>query len=87
MDQSAPVMTIDETTREKLRQMIASIERLEEEKKEVVEQIKDIYAEAKAFGLDTKAMRTCVRLKKQDKDQREEQEMVLETYMVALGLI
>jgi len=87
MDDSAPVMTINETTREQLRRTIERIERLEEEKKEVAEQIKDVYAEAKAFGLDTKALRTCVRLRKQDKAERQEQELVLETYLVALGEI
>ncbi len=85
MDDSAPVMTINETTREQLRRTIERIERLEEEKKEVAEQIKDVYAEAKAFGLDTKALRTCVKLRKQDKAERQEQELVLETYLVELG--
>lgn len=75
----------DETTREKLRQTVAKIERLEEEKAEVAEQIKDTYAEAKAIGFDTKALRQVVRLRKIARAEREEQEMILETYMVALG--
>ncbi len=87
MADSTEVMVINETTREQLRRTVERIERLEEEKKEVAEQIKDVYAEAKAFGLDVKAIRTCVRLKKQDSDQRQEQELILETYMTALGLI
>lgn len=78
---------LNETTREKLRQTIERIERLEEEKKEVAEQIKDIYAEAKAFGFDTKALRQVVRVRKIDRAEREEQEMVLDTYLAALGEI
>ena len=81
----ASITHLTEATREKLRQTVAKIERLEEEKKEVAEQIKDIYAEAKAFGFDTKALRQVVRLRKVDKADREEQEMVLETYLIALG--
>ena len=65
--------------------LIAKIERLEEEKKEVAEQIKEIYAEAKAFGFDTKALRQVIKLRKVDRAEREEQEMVLDTYLLALG--
>ncbi len=76
---------LTETTREKLRQTVAKIERLEEEKKEVGEQIKDVYAEAKALGFDTKALRQVISLRKIDRAKREEQEMVLETYLIAVG--
>ncbi|ABI77018.1 conserved hypothetical protein [Hyphomonas neptunium ATCC 15444] len=85
MDDSFELTKIDETTREKLRQTVAKIERLEEEKKEVAEQIKDVYAEAKAIGFDTKALRQVVRLRKIERAEREEQEMILETYLIALG--
>lgn len=78
---------LDQTTREKLRQTIERIERLEEEKKEVAEQIKDVYSEAKAFGFDTKALRQVVRIRKMDRNDREEQEAVLDTYLAALGEI
>lgn len=81
----ASISHLTEATREKLRQTVSKIERLEEEKKEVAEQIKDIYAEAKAFGFDTKALRQVIRLRKVDRAEREEQEMVLETYLLALG--
>ena len=84
MDDSA-ITHLTEATREKLRQTVAKIERLEEEKKEVAEQIKEIYAEAKAFGFDTKALRQVIKLRKIDKADRDEQEMVLETYLIALG--
>ncbi|MGH1421816.1 MAG: DUF2312 domain-containing protein [Hyphomonas sp.] len=79
------IQHLNETTREKLRQTVAKIERLEEEKKEVAEQIKDIYAEAKALGFDVKALRQVVRLRKVDRAEREEQEMILETYLIAIG--
>ncbi len=81
----ASISNLTEATREKLRQTVAKIERLEEEKKEVAEQIKEIYAEAKAFGFDTKALRQVIRLRKVDKAEREEHEMVLGTYLIALG--
>ncbi len=77
--------TLTETAREKLRQTVARIERLEEEKKEVAEQIKDVYGEAKAMGYDTKALRAVVRIKKQDKQDRQEQEAMLELYLDAIG--
>ena len=76
---------LTETTKEKLRQTVSKIERLEEEKKEVAEQIKDIYAEAKAFGFDVKALRQVIRLRKVEKADREEQEMMLELYLMATG--
>ena len=81
----APLENLTQATREKLRQTVTKIERLEEEKKEVAEQIKEIYAEAKAFGFDTKALRQVIRLRKIDKAERDEQEMMLETYLIALG--
>ena len=81
----APIENLTEASREKLRQTVAKIERLEEEKKEVAEQIKEIYAEAKAFGFDTKALRQVIKLRKIDKADRDEQEMMLETYLIALG--
>lgn len=84
-DVSATHLT--EATKEKLRQTIERIERLEEEKKEIAEQIKEVYAEAKAFGFDTKALRQVIRIRKTDRAEREEQEMVLDTYLAALGEI
>lgn len=78
---------LTDAAREKLRLTVERIERLEIEKKEVADQIKDVYAEAKAMGYDTKALRQVVRLRKQDRDERQEQEAVLETYLIALGEI
>lgn len=77
--------SLTETAREKLRQIVARIERLEEEKAEVANQIKEVYAEAKAFGYDTKALRQVIRVRKVDAKEREELEMVLDVYLVALG--
>jgi uncharacterized protein (UPF0335 family) len=76
---------LTETTKEKLRQTVAKIERLAEEKQEVAEQIKEVYAEAKAFGFDTKAMRALIALRKLDQAEREEREMILELYLIATG--
>lgn len=81
----AVATNLTETAREKLRQTVARIERLEEEKKEVAEQIKEVYGEAKAMGYDTKALRAVIRIKKQDKNDRQEQEAMLELYLDALG--
>ena len=72
---------------DQLRLFIERIERLEEEKKGIADDIRDVYAEAKANGYDAKAMRTIVRLRKQEPDERKEQETILETYMHALGML
>ena len=73
--------------KDQLKAFVERIERLEEEKKAISDDIRDVYAEAKGTGYDVKAMRAVVRLRKQDKDERIEYEAVLETYMHALGLI
>ena len=73
--------------RDQLKAIIERIERLEEEKKATSDDIRDVYAEAKGNGFDVKALRTVVRLRKLDSDERREQEAVLETYMHALGML
>jgi len=70
-----------------LRAIIERIERLEEEKKEVAEQVKEVYAEAKANGFDTRTLRRIVSLRKKDAEGREEEEALLDLYMSALGMI
>ena len=60
---------------------------MEEEKKAIADDIKDVYAEAKANGFDAKALRAVVRLRKQDVEERKEQEAILETYLNALGML
>ncbi len=69
-----------------LLSFIERIERLEEDKKQVAEDIKDVYAEAKGTGYDVKVMRKIVSIRKQDKDKRREEEEILELYMAALGM-
>jgi len=87
MDDGSAALALTEAAREKLRQIVAKIERLEEEKKEVAGQIKDTYGEAKSMGYDTKALRKVVSLRKQDRQKREEEQSVLDTYLLALGEI
>ncbi|RFC67779.1 MULTISPECIES: DUF2312 domain-containing protein [Mesorhizobium] len=70
-----------------LRALIERIERLEEEKKTIADDIKDVYAEAKGNGFDTKAIRTIVRLRKIDQAEREEAETILDLYKAALGMV
>ncbi|MFK7943186.1 MAG: DUF2312 domain-containing protein [Paracoccaceae bacterium] len=70
-----------------LRAIVERIENLEEEKKEVAEQIKEVYAEAKANGYDTKTLRKIVTLRKKDSEERQEEEALLDLYMSALGML
>jgi uncharacterized protein (UPF0335 family) len=71
---------------EELRQFIERIERLEEEKAALAADIKEVMAEAKGRGFDTKAMRTIIRLRKKDQAERQEEEAILGLYMSALGM-
>ncbi|MBD59041.1 MAG: DUF2312 domain-containing protein [Citromicrobium sp.] len=73
-------------TDDRLRLLIERIERLEEEKKGIADDIRDVYAEAKAVGYDPKIMRQVVRLRKMKPDDRAEMETIFETYKAALGL-
>ena len=70
-----------------LRSIIERIERLEEEKKEVAEQIKEVFAEAKANGFDTKTIRKVVGLRKKPEEERQEEEALLDLYLSALGML
>lgn len=74
------------SSEEQLRLLIERVERLEEEKKGVSEDIRDVYSEAKAVGFDPKIMRQIVRLRKMEADDRAEMEAILETYKKALGM-
>ena len=71
---------------DQLRAFVERIERLEEEKKTIADDIKEIYAEAKGNGFDTKVLRRVVSLRKQDMNERLEQEAVLDLYLHALGM-
>jgi uncharacterized protein (UPF0335 family) len=72
--------------KEQLKSVVERIERLEEEKQALADDIKEVYAEAKANGFDTKTLRQVVRLRKQDLTERQEQEALLDLYMHALGM-
>lgn len=72
--------------RDQLRSYVERIERLEEEKKTIADDIKDVYGEAKAMGYDTKVLRKVISIRKQDQNDRMEQEAILDTYLHALGM-
>jgi uncharacterized protein (UPF0335 family) len=69
-----------------LRAFVERIERLEEEKRALADDIKDVYGEAKANGFDVKIMRKIVSIRKQDRDKRIEEETILDLYLAALGM-
>jgi uncharacterized protein (UPF0335 family) len=70
-----------------LKAIVERIERMNEEKQAVADDIKEIYTEAKGAGFDIKTLRAIVKIRKQDKAKREEQEALLETYLHALGML
>jgi uncharacterized protein (UPF0335 family) len=76
----------DSISAEQLRLLIERIERLEEEKQGISDDIKDVYGEAKSAGFDVKTMRSIVRLRRMEKHHRDEADMLLETYKQALGI-
>jgi uncharacterized protein (UPF0335 family) len=73
--------------KDQLKAFVERIERLEEEKKAIADDVRDVYAEANGNGFDVKALRAVVRLRKQDVNERKEQEAILETYLHALGML
>jgi len=78
---------VEKFAKEQLRSIIERVERLEEDKAAIASDIKDVFTEAKGNGFDVKALRTIVRMRKQDAGERAEQEQILETYMQAMGMI
>lgn len=76
----------DSVSAEQLRQFIERVERLEEEKRAFADDIRDVFAEAKATGFDVKTMRAVIRLRRMEKHHRAEADALLETYRNALGL-
>jgi uncharacterized protein (UPF0335 family) len=72
--------------KEQLKSLIERIERLEEEKQALADDIKEVYAEAKGNGFDTKILRKVISIRKQDANERQEQEALLDLYMHALGM-
>ena len=73
--------------KDQLKAFVERVERLEEEKKAISDDIRDVYAEAKGNGFDIKTLRVVVRLRKQDADERKEHQAILETYLHAPGMI
>jgi len=76
----------DGVAQDQLKAFVERIERLEEEKKAIAEDIRDVYAEAKGNGFDIKALRKLIALRKKDLQERKEEEAILELYMQALGM-
>ena len=75
------------SSKEHLRAFIERIERLEEEKKAIADDIREVFAEAKSMGFDVKAVRKILSIRKKEPHIREEEEAVLKTYLVALGML
>jgi uncharacterized protein (UPF0335 family) len=74
-------------SKEQLKAFVERIERLEEEKKTIADDIRDVYAESKSNGFDVKGLRAIIRLRKQDAQKRAEHEAILDTYKHALGML
>jgi uncharacterized protein (UPF0335 family) len=72
--------------KDQLKAIVERVEKLEEEKKAISDDIRDVFAEAKVNGFDVKALRQVVKLRKMEKSERQEQEAILDTYLVALGM-
>ncbi len=85
-DNDSAVVSIDGAAGKRLKSFINRIERLEEEKKGLADDIKEIYAEAKSVGFDPKIMRKLIRLMKMEPQKRSEEDMLLETYKAAIGI-
>ena len=77
----------DRTAKDQLKAFVERVERLEEEKKGIADDIRDVFAEAKGNGFDVKALRTVIKLRRQDINERKEAEAILETYLHALGML
>lgn len=84
---TAPEETAVRFAKDQLKAFVERVEKLEEEKKAISDDIRDVYAEAKGNGFDVKALRAIVRLRKMEPTEREEQDAILETYMHALGML
>lgn len=86
MSDAATTTDVGGIAAERLRSFIERIERLEEEKKGIQDDIKDIFAEAKGTGFDVKTIRQIIRLRRMEKDDRQEADALLELYKAALGM-
>jgi len=83
---AAPANDVGDIAADRLRSFVERIERLEEEKKGIADDIKDVYAEAKGTGFDVKIIRQIIRLRKKEKEERQEEEELIELYKMALGM-
>jgi uncharacterized protein (UPF0335 family) len=86
-EQDSPQAANTRFAKDQLKAFVERIERLEEEKKAIADDIKDVYAEAKGNGFDVKALRTVIRMRKQEATERQEEQLILETYLNALGML
>jgi uncharacterized protein (UPF0335 family) len=85
-DDASPILdSLGATAQTKLKSVIERIERLEEDKAAVAADLKEVYAEAKGEGFDTKILRKVVRLRKQDSAKRQEEEALIDLYISAIG--
>ena len=84
-DDSSSIETLNTTAQGKLKSLIERIERLEEDKAAVSADLKEVYAESKGEGFDTKIIRKVIRLRKQDGAKRQEEEALIELYISAIG--
>jgi uncharacterized protein (UPF0335 family) len=80
-------MTLQASSQQQLRQFVEQLERLEEEKKALSDDIRDKFAEAKAVGFDVKIIRQVLKLRKKSKSERQETEAIMDTYLHALGML
>jgi uncharacterized protein (UPF0335 family) len=79
-------VSLQTSSKDQLRAIVARIERLEEEKAALATDLREVYAEAKGNGFDTKALKAVIRIRKQDENKRKEEAAVLTTYLHALGM-
>lgn len=86
-DGNAHIDVMNASAQTQLKSIIERIERLEQEKSEIAEQIKEVFSEAKGNGFDVKVLRKVVRLRKQDRAKRNEEEAITDLYLSALGEI
>jgi uncharacterized protein (UPF0335 family) len=84
-DDAPSIEVLNGSAQGQLKSVIERIERLEEDKKSVMEDLKSVYAEAKGNGFDTKVIRKIIRLRKQDTAARQEEEALLDLYLSAIG--
>jgi uncharacterized protein (UPF0335 family) len=84
-DDASSIEVLNTTTQGQLRAIIARIERLEEDKAAVAADLKEVFAEAKGNGFDTKTLRKVIRWRKQDRAKRQEEEALLDLYLSAIG--